>query len=308
MDIKQLKYFTAICRFKNLSHAADSCNIAPSALSHHISNLEHELETALFVRKTRGMEPTSDGLKLLEHAERILANIDAAITDVKYGRADIHGNITIGMPYSVIKVIGSDLMKEVLDDHPKVKLVIKEGLSSNNFEALSKDQIELAIAFNPAKDGTTDRLPLLKEELFCIGHHSIIGTSKKPLTFDNLSSLPIALLQGGDLSRALIDRPGAIAKLEDKSIIQLASVSATLSALKSKIGCTLAPKVLVSEMLLSGDVSARSVKDPKPVRTLFLITSNNKPTTLLRETISEIIIRLIHEAVKNGNWISATAI
>ena len=43
MDTRQLRYFVAVCEFRNLSHAADHCNTAASALSHHIASLEAEL-------------------------------------------------------------------------------------------------------------------------------------------------------------------------------------------------------------------------------------------------------------------------
>lgn len=307
MDTRQLKYFEAVCRFGNLSHAADACNVAPSAVSHHISNLEIELETSLFIRKSRGMTPTAAGLVLLEHAIKILELMDTAITEVKYGRLDIYGSLVVGMPYSVIKVIGAELMRRILDEYPKVKLLIKEGLSSVNYAALSLDQLDLTIAFNPPVDGTTDRIALLEEELFCIGHSSIIGKSKLPMQFDEIPDLPVVLLQSGVLSRALLDKPAALARLEDKCLVQLASVAATQCALSEKIGCTLAPKMIAMELLASGTVSARPVINPKPLRTLYLITPHRAPT-ILREAMSELIVELIKNAVREGRWDSATLI
>ena len=43
MDIRQLKYYSAIFDYKNLSHAAAASNVAQSAISHHLSNLEADL-------------------------------------------------------------------------------------------------------------------------------------------------------------------------------------------------------------------------------------------------------------------------
>ena len=50
MDSRQLRYFIAVYEQRNLSRAADQANVAQSALSHHIANLEAEFATPLFER------------------------------------------------------------------------------------------------------------------------------------------------------------------------------------------------------------------------------------------------------------------
>lgn len=302
MDTRQLRYFAAVCEFRNLSHAADHCNTAASALSHHISRLEEELETKLFVRKPRGMEPTAAGLKLLDHARFILSAFETAASDVRLGQADISGNIAIGMPYSVIKVIGSALMRTVMQDLPKVRLLIREGLSGMTYTALRTGEIEAALIFNPAPDSQTQRVPLIEEELFCIGQRDIIGDPDQPINLEDMADLPLALLQSGSLSRALVDRPAELARLEANARIQLASIAGTLGAMKEGLACTLAPKVLVSEELDSGDLVARPVVNPTPVRTLYLVSALDERPTFLRERIAGLVSDLVQEAVRDGRW------
>ena len=86
MDSRQLRYFIAVYEQRNLSRAADQANVAQSALSHHISNLEAEFATPLFERKPRGMEPTAAGERLYEHARIILRAMAAAEREIKEGR------------------------------------------------------------------------------------------------------------------------------------------------------------------------------------------------------------------------------
>lgn len=302
MDTRQLRYFAAVCEFRNLSHAADHCNTAASALSHHISRLEDELETKLFTRKPRGMEPTAAGLKLLDHAKFILSAFETAASDVRLGQAEISGNIAIGMPFSVINVIGGALMRRVIEDLPKVRLLIREGLSGMTYTALRTGEIEAALIFNPAPDSLTQRSALIEEELFCIGRREILGDPNQPIRLKDMADLPLALLQSGSLSRALVDRPAELAKLEANARIQLASIAGTLSAMKEGLACTLAPKVLVSEELGSGELVARKVIDPTPMRTLYLVTTQDERPTFLRERIAALITRLVHQAVSDGCW------
>ena len=97
MDSRQLRYFIAVYEQRNLSRAADQVNVAQSALSHHISNLEAEFATPLFERKPRGMEPTAAGERLYEHARIIQRAMAAAEREIKEGGTVIAGDISIGM-------------------------------------------------------------------------------------------------------------------------------------------------------------------------------------------------------------------
>jgi LysR family transcriptional regulator, nitrogen assimilation regulatory protein len=308
MDMRQLKYLAAICRLKSLSHAADHCNVAASALSHHIANLEAELGTQLFERKPRGMEPTAAGLKLLHHAQSILAAVEAAVEDIRDGQAEVSGEITIGMPYSVIKVIGAGLMRTVLNDYAKVRLLLREALSGTTHATLKERTLDLALIFNPPAETHTEREPLLTEELFCIGAPSIIGRDPAPITFDEMAKLPVMLLQSGVLSRALVDKPGALARLEAAARIQLASVAATQAALVEGIG--LHPRAegagpgTACHRPGSRAPRNRSSPDPDPLHG----DQSRRPANSGCERMSALIRDLVRDAIAEGRWQAARSL
>ncbi|SEK11094.1 HTH-type transcriptional regulator CynR [Marinovum algicola] len=68
---KQLRAFLAIARSGTTTAAAKELNVAQSAVTKRISNLEHELGTALFFREYRGMSLTEAGKLLMVRATRI---------------------------------------------------------------------------------------------------------------------------------------------------------------------------------------------------------------------------------------------
>ena len=65
MDLRQLRYFTAIADYGSFSEAAARLRIAQSALSRHTSTLEQELGVRLFHRHPRGVDLTHSGTLLL---------------------------------------------------------------------------------------------------------------------------------------------------------------------------------------------------------------------------------------------------
>ena len=58
MDIRELRYFAAVFRERNLTAAARRCFISQPSISAAITNLEAELGTTLFIRHKKGVAPT----------------------------------------------------------------------------------------------------------------------------------------------------------------------------------------------------------------------------------------------------------
>jgi LysR family hydrogen peroxide-inducible transcriptional activator len=83
MEIYQLRYFVAVAEEGNFTKAAARSFISQPSLSQQILNLEEELGQPLFHRLGRKVALTQAGEVLLERAQRILAEADSAIRDLK---------------------------------------------------------------------------------------------------------------------------------------------------------------------------------------------------------------------------------
>src|SRR4051812_21594584 len=78
MTLQQLQYFLAAVEHGSFSAAADELHLAQPSLSEQIRRLEAELGVALFHRVRRGLALTEAGRVLRPHAERTLAEAEAA--------------------------------------------------------------------------------------------------------------------------------------------------------------------------------------------------------------------------------------
>lgn len=78
MDIRELRYFAAVFRERNLTAAARRCFISQPSISAAITNLEAELGTTLFIRHKKGMAPTASAEQFHSVARRIIDDADAA--------------------------------------------------------------------------------------------------------------------------------------------------------------------------------------------------------------------------------------
>ncbi|MBR1210731.1 LysR family transcriptional regulator [Bradyrhizobium sp. JYMT SZCCT0180] len=78
MDIRELRYFTAVFSERNLTAAAKRCFISQPSISAAITNLEAELGTTLFIRHKKGVAPTASAEQFHAVARRIIDDADAA--------------------------------------------------------------------------------------------------------------------------------------------------------------------------------------------------------------------------------------
>lgn len=302
MDARQLRYFVAIYEHGALARAAQDVRVAVSALSHHLTNLETELGTPLFVRKPRGMEPTAAGERLYSHGRSILKALASAERDVRAASGEIAGTVSVGMAYSAVKAIGVEMIRRVTDEHPKLRLSLSESLSGSTLLHLLSSEIELAVVYNPPDDPRLRTRAVLEERMMCIGRPEIIGRSNRPITFAHLLKLPIIILRQGLSARAIMDNAALLKKLEAAAQFQMNSVYAISGSLLAGLGCAIGTRHFLSEHIKPGLLNARPIIEPELKRTLYVCQMADRPASFALETVEKLIRELIEDAVRAGRW------
>jgi DNA-binding transcriptional LysR family regulator len=138
--------------------------------------------------------------------------------------------------------------------------------------------------------------------MFCVGTSKVVGTSKGPIKFEELTRLPLITLLHGLSSRALLDDPVLLKRLEVNAILHLNSISGMTGALLAGLGCAIATKLFAQEHLKSGKLIAREVVEPTPTRTLYFCRLRNRPMTYAMEEMRRLMLSLIAEQVRRGAW------
>ncbi|MFP4984270.1 LysR family transcriptional regulator [Staphylococcus coagulans] len=96
MELKQLKYFVEVAKREHISEAALELNVAQSAISRHMHNLEVELGTSLFYHSGRNIFLTTEGKQLLKQAQSILEQVDHTLSQFQTQVQQKQSVFTIG--------------------------------------------------------------------------------------------------------------------------------------------------------------------------------------------------------------------
>ena len=96
MDIRTLEYFLAVAREENITRAAKALNMTQPPLSREIKALEEELGKQLFVRGSRKVTLTEEGMILRRRAEELVMLMEKTKSEVAASSDQLSGDLHIG--------------------------------------------------------------------------------------------------------------------------------------------------------------------------------------------------------------------
>lgn len=144
-----LGFFSVLASAGSLSAAARELGITTPAVSKHLAQMEARLGVPLVNRTTRRMSMTPEGELYLEHARRILSEIDGMQELLGLAKATPKGllrvNATLGFGRSHV----APLISRFVRQHPQVEVQLQLSV---NPPALTDDSFDVCIRFGAPPD------------------------------------------------------------------------------------------------------------------------------------------------------------
>jgi DNA-binding transcriptional LysR family regulator len=186
IELRQLRYFVAVAEELHFGRAAERLHMSQSPLSRAIRELERELGLVLFVRTTRRVELTAAGSALLEHARRVLTEVDAAVDDARHATERDRGILTIGYgPFS--RSLATRIAEEMGAQRPQLEVRLDEDVTAELLRRVAaRELVAAAVMETPAaarRHGV--RVDALRDEPLLAAlpaSHRYAGTDTIPLS------------------------------------------------------------------------------------------------------------------------------
>lgn len=210
MDLNLLMVFEAVYREQNLTQAADTLAVTPSAVSHALRRLREHLGDPLFVRRGRRMVPTSvcarnapallDELTTLRRLLQQWGTFEPSASEQPF---------RIGMPEAVEMAFMPTLQARMLDEAPNITLCSVSFDRGQLAHSLSAGRLDAAIDV-----AMPMREPVKHEPLFEDGF-SVVARPEHP------SRRAPTIRQYLAASHVAVSRRPTGLVLEDRALLEL---------------------------------------------------------------------------------------
>lgn len=261
MQTSVLRYILEIARCQSIRQAAEELNIAASALSRHVSNLEHEFGVALFERHARGLRLTAAGEVFVAGARRTLRQIERIRSEIDDLRDLRRGHVTI---YAVEGVV-ADFLLPVLATfnkaYPQITYDIVVTGSQDVIEALIEDRGDIGIAFNPEPNSDIDVAYEARHPVYVIAAKGHPLARRSMLTVKEFSNHPLGLPDRSFGIRRLLDQTAAQQGISLKPSLTINSIEMAKAYARSGMGLTVLPAFAVVRECAAGELVAMQIRD-----------------------------------------------
>ena len=116
----ELKVFVSVAESGGFAKAAARLRSSPPAVTRTVAALEQRVGVQLFSRTTRMVSMTEAGRRFLEHARRILTDLDVAESELAGESTMPSGHLTITSPVTMGRMMLPSIVTDFLHAHPHV--------------------------------------------------------------------------------------------------------------------------------------------------------------------------------------------
>ncbi|BBA50234.1 LysR family transcriptional regulator [uncultured Fusobacterium sp.] len=150
MELRVLRYFVAVAREESITGAAESLHVTQPTLSRQLMELEEELGKKLFIRGSRKLTLTDEGVLLRKRAEEIIELVEKTETEIITSDEIINGDIYIGGGETDAMRIIAQTAKKLQKEYPNIRYHIFSGNADDVTERLDKGLLDFGILIEPA--------------------------------------------------------------------------------------------------------------------------------------------------------------
>ncbi|MEV0293749.1 LysR substrate-binding domain-containing protein [Nocardia sp. NPDC050710] len=171
LDVRRLRLLRELSHRETIAAVAEALSYTPSAVSQQLAALEREAGVPLLERTGRRVTLTPAALRLVEHAETILAALEQAAADLAAVGTRLEGTLRIGAFPTAVRTILSPALVALSRDHPGLELRVTELDPATAPAALRAEALDVALVqeydYVPAEpDPALETEPLLEEPVY----------------------------------------------------------------------------------------------------------------------------------------------
>jgi DNA-binding transcriptional LysR family regulator len=275
VTLRQFRYFVAVAELGSVASASRQLNIAQSAVTKAMMELEGEVGAALFERTSKGMVLTPQGHRFLASARKVLGAVTDAMhlpTESRHAPA-LAGRLMIGVSSLVAGYYLSDVLGRFRRACPAVEVALIEEQPAYLEHLLINGELDVALmvsnALSEPQALVAETLTRSRNRVWFSANHALAAHEEVGLA--DCARFEQVVLEADrihDLMRGIWARH----QLKPRTVLRTTSLEAVRSLVGAGGGVAVLPDFLYRPWTLDAEhVDARPLRDDVPTIDVGLV-------------------------------------
>lgn len=286
LSAKQLQCVVSLARFGSFVAAAADMGMSQPALTRAIKQVERAVGVQLFTRSTRRVALTAAGQEFVPTAERLLADLEISVQNMRALGARRRGQLVIACLMSVGYGLLPDLIATYRRRHREVELQIREGVNSAIHEDVRSGLADFGVGDLIDVHESIEAEPLHQERFHVALPRDHRLAKRRRLRMEDLKGETLITMPFGAGSRRLIDGAAAARGVAFDQTITVNQFATTFNLVRVGVGLSIVPEAALSPRQ-DEDLSIRPLADPNVSRRLGILRLRSRPLSPAAEGFIE---------------------
>ncbi len=298
LKIRHLQLLVALDEFRHLGRVAEFLSVTQPAVSKTLAEIERVFGLVLFLRSTRGTEPTAYGETVVRFARSVLADYArtrdeiAAVSSGAAGRTSV-GAMVVAMPVLLVRAV--ELLKR---RSAQTTVVVEEGDLTRLLPRLRVGELDLIVGRLEPGYASPDlhTEPLYEEPMAIVARPDHPLCAKPRPTWSDLAAMPWVVPPAWASSRIKLNQMFYKHKLHPPTdIVESASFLATLVFVRERPAIGFLARTVAQHFEREGLLRMLPVKVPFELPPVGLISLAGR----IRTPSSEQLVECLREAARS---------
>jgi len=293
-DLQLYKVFYTVACAKNISRGAELLYISQPAVSKSIKTLEEHLGLTLFVRNSRGVTLSYEGLLLFESVQKAFAELNLAEDLLIRLKNNTYGTITLGVSTTLGKNFLLPFLKLFMKEYPELKIKIINKNTAQTLQLVKEGKMDLAIAIIPESYTDLNFIPLQNLQDILVASPSYLEKISTSWQKDLFKTASFMLLEKPNVTRMHLQNYFDALGVTIEPDIEASNMDFLIECAKMGLGVTSVIQSFAKEELSSGRLIEIPMSPAIPTRSVGIVYHTKFPLSIASKTF----VTFLQDAVR----------
>lgn len=302
MNLKQLEAFVQIADSGSFSKAAKELYLTQPTISAHVSTLEKELNTRLFVRNTKEVKLSDSGMVLYDYAKQMII-LQKQIEDTFTVREEkAQQRITIAASTIPAQYLLPDILANFLEKYPNQQFKIVEADSAQVVEMVVNHKVDVGFAGTVIDKRLCKYIPFYQDELIVIAPNNDKYRNMNPQDATWVVNEPLIMREEGSGTRKEAEKQLKKIGVNASRLNIIASMEnpeAIKRAVASGMGISIISRLAAEAELEKGNLLAFPIAEEDMRREIHLIYNRNLQLSRSADRLVKVVKEMYKKKERN---------